>query len=59
MLRHIGNQRIYWFCPHCRQEMPSLETQKIATQKTKIQFNSSLIKAALASQQPTEPIPAV
>lgn len=26
MLRHIGHQGIYWFCPHCYQEMPNLET---------------------------------
>lgn len=26
MLRHIRHQGIYWFCPHCYQEMPDLET---------------------------------
>lgn len=24
MLRHIHRQGVYWFCPHCRQEMPDL-----------------------------------
>ena len=59
MLRHLGNQRSYWFCSHCRQEMPDLETKKVATPKNKIQLNSSLIQAALVSQQKTEPIPAM
>ncbi|WP_013324847.1 hypothetical protein [Gloeothece verrucosa] len=26
MLRHIRHQGIYWFCPHCYQEMPNFET---------------------------------
>ena len=24
MLRHSRNSQIYWYCPHCRQEMPNL-----------------------------------
>ncbi|WP_071592944.1 hypothetical protein [Pleurocapsa sp. PCC 7319] len=59
MLRHLGNQRSYWFCSHCRQEMPDLETKATATTKNKIQLNSSLIQAAISSQQKTEPIPVV
>lgn len=23
LLRHIRNHEIYWFCPHCRQDMPN------------------------------------
>ncbi len=26
MLRHVRNSGVYWFCPHCYQEMPNLET---------------------------------
>ena len=57
MLRHLGNQRSYWFCSHCRQEMPDLETENVAAPKNKIQLNSSLIQTAMASQKKTEPIP--
>lgn len=59
MLRHLGNQRSYWFCSHCRQEMPDLDTKATTAPKNKIQLNSSLIQAALSSQQKTEPIPVV
>jgi len=24
MLRHVRNQKVYWFCPECWQEMPDL-----------------------------------
>jgi phage FluMu protein Com len=26
LLRHISHNRIYWFCPRCRQEMPVADT---------------------------------
>ncbi|PZD71147.1 hypothetical protein C1752_07875 [Acaryochloris thomasi RCC1774] len=26
LLRHIGHGHIYWFCPHCWQETPNLES---------------------------------
>ncbi|MGB7413917.1 MAG: hypothetical protein WA902_06890 [Thermosynechococcaceae cyanobacterium] len=26
LLRHIGHGDIYWFCPHCWQEIPNLES---------------------------------
>lgn len=29
LLRHWKNDGIYWFCSHCRQEMPNLEAQGI------------------------------
>nr|WP_225938589.1 hypothetical protein [Kovacikia minuta] len=25
LLRHIRSHQIYWFCPHCWQEMPNLD----------------------------------
>lgn len=25
LLRQVSHNHIYWFCPRCRQEMPSLE----------------------------------
>lgn len=24
LLRHIRSSQIYWYCPHCKQEMPNL-----------------------------------
>ncbi|MDJ0571635.1 MAG: hypothetical protein QNJ53_21680 [Pleurocapsa sp. MO_192.B19] len=59
MLRHIGNQRSYWFCSHCRQEMPHIDNKAIASKETKIKFNSSLIKAKLSSEKATEAIATV
>lgn len=29
LLRHWKNDGIYWFCSHCRQEMPNFEAQEI------------------------------
>ena len=26
LLRHFRHHEIYWFCPHCRQEMPSADS---------------------------------
>ncbi|NJN86608.1 MAG: hypothetical protein HC881_10225 [Leptolyngbyaceae cyanobacterium SL_7_1] len=25
LLRHARHNRVYWFCPHCWQEMPNLQ----------------------------------
>ncbi len=25
LLRHINHSNIYWYCPHCHQEMPDLQ----------------------------------
>jgi hypothetical protein len=24
LLRHVRHSQIYWYCPHCKQEMPNL-----------------------------------
>ncbi|MDJ0519564.1 MAG: hypothetical protein F6K22_21465 [Okeania sp. SIO2F4] len=26
LLRHVRHNSIYWYCPHCREEMPDLES---------------------------------
>ena len=31
MLRHIRPSQIYWFCRHCRQEMPVLNLNKTSS----------------------------
>lgn len=25
LLRHVSRSGVYWFCPYCREEMPSLQ----------------------------------
>ena len=32
LLRHIQPRKIYWFCPHCRQEMPPLDASGLMLQ---------------------------
>ena len=39
LLRHIRHSSIYWYCPHCRQEMPNLE---------------SILGSSLEGKQPAE-----
>ncbi|MFB2975035.1 hypothetical protein [Microseira sp. BLCC-F43] len=38
MLRHARPQQIYWYCNHCRQEMPNLSArEEILFQKDKLE----------------------
>lgn len=30
LLRHASSNRIYWYCPHCREEMPDLESMVLS-----------------------------
>lgn len=30
LLRHAGHNGIYWYCPHCREEMPDLESMLLS-----------------------------
>ncbi|PSB17886.1 hypothetical protein C7B61_07670 [filamentous cyanobacterium CCP1] len=34
LLRHARNGKVYWFCLHCRQEMPNLMTVVAASRKS-------------------------
>ncbi|WP_157867349.1 YgiT-type zinc finger protein [Gloeothece citriformis] len=36
-LRHIRHNQIYWYCPHCHQEVPDL--RDITPLKTKVGIN--------------------
>jgi hypothetical protein len=29
LLRHINHHRVYWFCPTCYQEMPSIDASML------------------------------
>ena len=28
LLRHVSAQKLYWFCPHCYQEMPNCSSHR-------------------------------
>ncbi|MEO1145260.1 MAG: hypothetical protein AAFY26_06650 [Cyanobacteria bacterium J06638_22] len=30
LLRHVRHSNVYWFCPHCHQEMPNFSLQSAA-----------------------------
>lgn len=30
LLRHVRHNSIYWYCPHCREEMPDLESMLLS-----------------------------
>jgi len=30
LLRHVRSNSIYWYCPHCREEMPDLESMVLS-----------------------------
>ncbi|MEO1208977.1 MAG: hypothetical protein AAFX78_05475 [Cyanobacteria bacterium J06638_20] len=32
LLRHVRHNKVYWFCPHCHQEMPNFSLQSAAQQ---------------------------
>ncbi|MBD1912902.1 hypothetical protein [Leptolyngbya sp. FACHB-8] len=36
LLRHAQRGRIYWFCPHCHQEMPNLSTLILANSQAAV-----------------------
>ena len=50
LLHHFGDRREYWFCRHCWQEMPSLET--VCQQKSRATSIVNL-SARLPSQKPS------
>lgn len=41
LLRHARHNRVYWFCPHCWQEMPNL-SMAIANNKSSLTQLSTL-----------------
>nr|WP_315874385.1 hypothetical protein [Leptodesmis sichuanensis] len=41
LLRHIRHSTVYWFCPHCWQEMPDL-AMGIETKKRYIAHSHSV-----------------
>jgi hypothetical protein len=49
MLRHLRGHQIQWFCRHCWQEMPSLERNKLDSDKCNL-FSSSQFNFAVVTQ---------
>lgn len=49
MLRHLSSRRSFWFCSHCRLEMP--DTDKVLNTHKQIidPFNSSILETAISS----------
>ena len=47
MLLHLSSRRSYWFCRHCRVEMPNSEA-RIGQRERKTGFDSSSLEAAIA-----------
>ncbi|MFP4006393.1 MAG: hypothetical protein ACLFV6_00090 [Spirulinaceae cyanobacterium] len=40
LLRHVHRSGIYWFCPHCGQEMPNLPVDRKKQQPQKDELRS-------------------
>ncbi|MGF1603897.1 MAG: hypothetical protein ACFCU8_18140 [Thermosynechococcaceae cyanobacterium] len=47
LLRHIGHGDIYWFCPHCWQELPNLES--LESSQGKLRWPKAGRRPSLAS----------
>ncbi|MBD0312337.1 MAG: hypothetical protein ICV86_05475 [Microcoleus sp. T3-bin5] len=43
LLRHARHNRVYWFCSHCRQEMPDL-SEMILGNSTRSHKRDGLVK---------------
>ena len=44
LLRHLSHRRMYWFCPTCHQEMPSVNKKTTPHHTAKTQKLASLQK---------------
>ena len=59
MLLHLTSRRSYWFCRHCRLEIPNFKAKGIEDLRKAIQLNPSSIKAAIAHNKSTKPVTAI
>ena len=57
MLLHLNRRRSYWFCNHCRLEMPNLNYE--FKRKKTVNLSSSLNKTGISSRQLAEPVAAI
>ncbi|MGD1703706.1 hypothetical protein [Dapis sp. BLCC M229] len=42
LLRHVRHNSIYWYCPHCREEMPDLESMLLSRSQLSQSYGSWL-----------------
>lgn len=49
MLRHLSSRRSFWFCSHCRLEIPDTDKVINSCKKSTVQFNSPVFKAPISS----------
>ncbi len=54
MLLHLSNRRSFWFCNHCRLEMPNLDNKRKNSQKNTVQINTSSLQAAITANKSLE-----
>jgi primosomal protein N' len=48
MLRHVRANQTYWFCRHCWQEMPNLDSCQLNLSLSSISLRSVGLKKALS-----------
>ncbi len=46
LLRHARHNRVYWFCPHCRQEMPNFSDIDFSGQSTHVVGLANVMEAS-------------
>lgn len=48
LIKHIASQRMYWFCPSCHQEMPSIDSLILNSQTNNFKnFNKARLRRKL------------
>ena len=50
MLLHLNSRRSYWFCHHCRLEMPNLKHERLKHKKAR-NLSSSLNTTQIAERK--------
>ncbi len=56
LLRHARHSGVYWFCPHCWQEMPDLAAM-VVQPRQRVQQLERLIDLSTISSRPSRPSP--
>lgn len=54
LLRHIRKDGIRWYCPTCRQDMPTLESKLSANLSTSVPANLSAHSKPVQAQQDSD-----
>ncbi|MEL6927669.1 MAG: hypothetical protein AAFO95_03430 [Cyanobacteria bacterium J06600_6] len=59
MLLHLSSRRSFWFCSHCRLEVPNSYSLSGVNNTTTIKFNSSGLKKVIAPLQSSPQVAAI